>query len=325
MKKAWHFIKLSRPLNLLIIAATLFAMRYWVVYPLLAPKGLEFISSWKLFSVLVLSIVCIAAAGNIINDYFDTKTDAINKPDRLIVGVKLDRRIALFSHGILTFLGLFLAAYYGWQTGSLRFVVLHVFVAISLWYYSIYFKRETPLGNLVIATLTGLVPFTVAFFDVFPLIKQVPEYIKEEMIEQGFSLSFYFKVILFFLLGFALFAFLGNLIREMYKDLADLEGDKKSGRRTLPIIWGENVTLWIIAGLLIIWTASLLWVEFSVLNTTFSKFYLGLGLWLPMMLSGIIAFRSPKSKTYKLSATLVKIVLLLGLGFSYFLQDIILG
>lgn len=325
MKNFLAFIKLTRPINLVIIALTLFALRYWVLEPMLLPKGLQLLSSCGDFSILVLSVVCIAAGGNIINDYFDTKTDAINKPDRMIVGVVLDRRVALSSHGVLTFLGLFLAAYYGWITDSLRFVVLHVFVAISLWYYSTYFKRETPFGNFVIALLTGLVPMTIAFFDVFPLVKQVPEDVINELAEQGFSLGFYFKVILYWILGFSLFAFMGNLIRELYKDLADIEGDKKSGRRTIPIVWSEKGALWLVIGYVLIWVLGLLAAEYLWLDSTFTKIYLLVGLVLPMVLSAIWVFKNPKRESYKKASFVVKVVLFIGIAFSYFVKTIILG
>ncbi len=323
MQRLLAFVRLTRPVNLIIIALTLYAMRYFIVAPLFIPKGLSLPSGPLDFAILVLSVVCIAAAGNIINDYFDIKTDVINKPNKVIVGLKLDRRVALAAHTVLTFTGIVLGAYYGWMHNSLRFVVLHVFVAISLWFYSTYFKRETPYGNLLIALLTALVPLTVSFFDVFPVLFHLPDSFTTYMEKGGVSIAFFFKIVLYFILGFAAFSFLGNLIRELYKDLADLEGDKTTHRKTIPIVWGENVALWLAAGYIVIWTTSLLWVEFRFLDTNFSMWYIILGLIAPVVLTGFMIFRNPKPSTYKRAATLMKVVLLLGLCFSYFLKEFI--
>ncbi|TXC77052.1 geranylgeranylglycerol-phosphate geranylgeranyltransferase [Luteibaculum oceani] len=323
MKNTLAFIKLARPLNLVIIAATLYAMRYWVLLPMLEPKNFELPSSLGLFTLLVISVVMIAAGGNIINDYFDTKTDAVNKPGRMIVGVHLDRRVALYSHGILTFLGIGLGAYYGYQTGTLRFIVLHVFVAISLWYYSTYFKRETPLGNFVIALLTGLVPLTIGFFDLFPIVKSVSKETATELADQGLSLMVYFKILIYWILGFSLFAFWGNLIRELLKDLADLKGDIKAGRRTLPIVLGEKGGLWISVGYVLVWCLGLLIVEWQFLDSTLSLCYI-LGLLIfPMLAILAMMFRFPNEKTYKRAATGVKWILFFGLCFSYFVKTIV--
>ncbi len=325
MKKLLAFVQLARPVNLLMVAATLYAMRYWVLLPMLQPKGLSLATSFSQFSLLVLSVVFVTAAGNIINDYFDTKPDAINKPNKMIVGVVLDRRIALYSHGILTFLGIALAAYYGWISDSLRFVVLHIFVAISLWYYSTYFKRETPVGNILIALLTGLVPLTIAFFDVFPLIKNLPEDVLNEMQKHEVSARFYFTIILTWIGGFALFAFLGNLIRELYKDLVDLDGDKKAGRRTIPIVWSEKGALWLMLGYTLVWTVSLILVTWFWLDTTLAKVFVTGLIILPVVYCLVRAFKNPHRSSYKFGALVLKFVLLAGMAFSYFVKTIIFG
>jgi 4-hydroxybenzoate polyprenyltransferase len=61
-------------------------------------------------SLLVLSTVLIAAGGNVINDYFDTRIDRINKPGDVIVGRTVKRRVAMTAHGVLSGLGLLLGA-----------------------------------------------------------------------------------------------------------------------------------------------------------------------------------------------------------------------
>ena len=73
-----HFIKLTRPLNLLIIVVTMYGIGWYFegVYDIQSSLGVESFT----FFLLVISTVMIAAAGNIINDYFDIKIDLINRP-----------------------------------------------------------------------------------------------------------------------------------------------------------------------------------------------------------------------------------------------------
>jgi 4-hydroxybenzoate polyprenyltransferase len=75
-------LRLTRPINLLIIAITMAMMRYGLLGGLLQAGGRDLLMTGIDFWLLVLSTMLIAAAGNMINDYFDTRIDRINKPDK---------------------------------------------------------------------------------------------------------------------------------------------------------------------------------------------------------------------------------------------------
>ncbi|HRG11438.1 MAG TPA: UbiA family prenyltransferase, partial [Cyclobacteriaceae bacterium] len=101
---------------------------------------------WKLL-VLAVSTAIIAAAGYIINDYYDIKIDLINKPDRVVIGKGITRRYALFFHTFLSVTGIALGFLLG-----LRMAAIHVISAFLLWWYSNNLKRQPFIGNFVVVT-----------------------------------------------------------------------------------------------------------------------------------------------------------------------------
>lgn len=98
-------LRVTRFLNLTIVAATMYLMRYCILQPLLWQKGMELQLSSNEFLMLALSTVFITAAGYVINDYFDTRTDTINRPDTVIVGRAITRRMAISMHWTFNALG----------------------------------------------------------------------------------------------------------------------------------------------------------------------------------------------------------------------------
>ncbi|HEX2618328.1 MAG TPA: geranylgeranylglycerol-phosphate geranylgeranyltransferase, partial [Flavobacteriales bacterium] len=255
------FLKLTRPLNLLIIALTMAAMRYGVVGAFLDlhtallksksidPDGTVFAAiphnvfrhgfGALDFWLLVLSTVLIAAGGNVINDYFDTRIDRVNKPGSVIVGRAVKRRVAMAGHLVLSAVGLLLGLFVAWHSGQLRWVLIPVFAIAALWTYSTTLKRTFLVGNLVIALLTALVPLTVGVYEVLALDFIYPKGMKATTTDgQVMEAVFDFNHPWYAILLFAFFAFLTTLVRELQKDMADVPGDRSSGRRTIPIVLG---------------------------------------------------------------------------------------
>ncbi|HKL02382.1 MAG TPA: UbiA family prenyltransferase, partial [Cryomorphaceae bacterium] len=142
MKNFIQFIRLTRPLNLAVIALTMWLMRYYVLRPVVEVNGYELQLNNLYFYLLVLSTVLIAAAGNVINDYFDQRTDRVNKPKHIIVGVHVKRRVAMLVHQLFNLFGLALAFFVAWKIGIWKLSIVSFFAAGSLWFYSVQFKRE---------------------------------------------------------------------------------------------------------------------------------------------------------------------------------------
>ena len=234
---AMYFIKLIRPLNLLIVALTMYGLGWFFesIYGKSETHGLFSLP----YSLLVFSTLIIAAAGNIINDYFDIKADRINKPKRLIIGKHIKRRVAIVSHWGLNFVAFCIAAYLSYVMDSFWYVFIHLLTINVLWFYSMRGKRLFFTGNLLIAALTALVPILVGFYfhqiyfsteitfnsDYYPFLGELKE-----------------NYIFYISLGLACFAFVLNLAREIVKDMEDVEGDKKLPAKTLPIVLGYRKT-----------------------------------------------------------------------------------
>lgn len=314
LRQLRSIFKLIRFPNLVIIAATQFAMRYLVMEPLL-PSDTFFLQFGDLqFFLLVLSTIFIAAAGYIINDYFDTQTDLINKPDRVVVGVKISRRVAMILHTVLNIIGIGLGVYLAFYIKLPALSFVFIIATGLLWFYSTNYKRQFLVGNLSVAFLTGLVPLMVVLFEI-PLLNR--EY-GQVMLRNEAS----FNYIMAWVGGFSFFAFLTTLIREVIKDAEDFEGDMAYGMKTVPIILGTlwtKITLVVLVTLTIVLLLFLLikYIVFSVEPTDYiSMVYFGIFLIAPLIALIIQVILANNKRGYGLASSLIKIVMLTGILYS---------
>src|SRR5664280_1844778 len=232
-----EFLKLIRWQNLILIISTMILMRYAVLAPLVSRIGVILIKGsgeeipmtlqfpWYDFALLVLATVCITAGGYVINDYFDIKTDLINK-GKVIVGTKIPRRKAMMWHSIFNIAGVAAGFYISFKSGYFWLGILFLVVSGLLYFYSASYKRQFLIGNIIVALLTAMVPMLVVFYEWPALYKYY--------IINAVSLP-PMNFIIYWVGGFALFAFLTNLAREIIKDIEDFEGDIAYGRNTVHI------------------------------------------------------------------------------------------
>jgi len=186
------------------------------------------------FVLLMLSVLLIAASGNIINDYFDVKADRINKPNRLIIDKYIKRRWAIFLNWTFNGIGVLISLYLSWKLSNIWIFII-AFASINLLYfYSAVYKRKFLSGNMIVALLTSIVPFYVFIYAAFsdfnaasPFGNQDDIFIWETLVVIG---------------TYCLFAFLINFIREIVKDMADVKGDLKLQSKTIPIRFGFRRT-----------------------------------------------------------------------------------
>jgi 4-hydroxybenzoate polyprenyltransferase len=268
-------LRIVRPVNLGIIAITMYGCRYFV----LATNGYQKIHDEPfLFFFLVLSTLLIAAGGNIINDYFDIKADKVNKPEKLIVGKLIQKRKAILLHWILNGIAFIIAIAISVYVKSASIVLVHLVSINLLWFYSLYFKKKPFIGNFVVAALTGMIPIlVVVYFEVFNNFNKPFSAFHED--SWSVHLNYNFIYIL------ALMAFIQNLAREILKDVEDIEGDKKIAARTVPMILGVQRTKVLVAGLLIF--TPLLYF-FFLLDNQFPAFGLSLLTSICWMLASLI-------------------------------------
>lgn len=236
-------VKISRPVNLIILA---FAQMMTAVF--LVETNAYGQATWQSYNLylLMLATSMIAAAGYMINDYYDVKIDYINKPDEVIIGRTMKRRVALFYHSILNFFAIGI----GWLLAP-RMALAIFIAAFLLWFYSNQLKRLPFIGNFTVALLTAASIWLIGFY-----------YQKSELL----------------VLTYALFAFFLNLIREIIKDIEDRDGDRKHGCKTLPIILGFRNTKKIIFVIAFVFVCSIMVVTFKINNPNLYVYFGGLSI-----------------------------------------------
>ena len=314
------FFRLIRIKNLLIIAATQYLMRYAILNPILKSidttygNGIFEVPELSLqmtgfeFLCLVLATCFITAAGYVINDYFDTKTDLINRPSRVVVGKTLSRRRVMTIHVILNTIGIGLGFFVSIRIGKPLFGFVFVFVTGLLWFYSTTYKRQFLIGNLLVAFLTGMVPFMVAAFEIPPLLTEYASV----LVDYKISL---FPIVIW-IGGFSFFAFFLTLIRELIKDMEDFKGDKAFGRKSVPVVLGLNGARIMVLILIFITILAMISVGILYLKTWISLVYIALVIILPMMVLAIKLIRSETSKGFHNLSNFTKIIMLAGVGYA---------
>ena len=297
------FFKLIRWPNLAFIALTQILFRFFILHFVYqtTPGGIEIIRlSLPLFCWLVLASVCIAAAGYIINDYFDVNIDLINKPFKLIVDRYIKRRWAIVWHIILSFTGLVISCYVGYKLRNFYIPIFNFTAIIVLWFYSTTFKKKLLIGNILISLLTSWVILVLTF-------SEHPVHV--------ISADVYWKRLIKVSFIYGGFAFIISLIREVIKDMEDMQGDAKHGSTTMPIVWGLQVSKVFAAVWLVVIICGVAGVQIYVIQLGWwlSAVYSLFAIIIPLawILRKLYAAQSPKD-FHRLS-TAVKLVMLTGI------------
>ena len=225
------FLKLIRLPNLLMIILTQVLVKYF----LFEPFGIDTVLNDLSFSLLVLSMICLAAAGNIINDLYDTAADKINKPHKLLIGKEISEKAAWNWFIALNIIGVGIGFYLSNLVGKPSFVALFILPSAFLYFYATQIKGTILVGNLVVSIMVAMIIVMVGIFDLVPAI--TPANLTTQ------------KVIFSILVDYAIFAFLVNFLREMVKDQEDITGDYNAGYQTLPVLLGRTRTNFVIFAL----------------------------------------------------------------------------
>lgn len=199
------YLRIYRPLNLIFIGAAQILTAYFLYFD--ASIGLLYEAGlhW-----LVLGTTAVAAFGYWMNDYFDFERDRINNRGRF--NIRSIPKPVLIIH-LLVFL---LAVFYSANHLNVLISLCFVGSLLVLWFYNWKLKDLAFIGNILIAVLSFLSVFMVGWL--FPEIDRR------------------------LLLHYAFLAAMLNFCRELIKDAEDLDGDKATGARTIPAIWGNNTT-----------------------------------------------------------------------------------
>lgn len=313
MKSLFSFLRLVRYPNLLFVVLTQSFFHYLIVIPVLKSKGIDTSLTDFDFGLLVLATVLLAAAGYIINDYFDVKIDAINKPKKLFISKSINRRSAILIHQCFNGLAVVIGIYLAWRVGNYRLAMINPIVAALLWFYSTGYKKQPFIGNFTVAFLTGLVVLVVVFFEQ-PLFHPTNDF------ELMAAYSIFIRAFFYFV-----FAFLVSLIREIVKDMEDIKGDELYRCKTLPIVLGIPKTKGIVYILGIIVLGLIGFVQLGPLNAGdyITVIYLFQTVQFPLFVMMWLLFKADGQKDFNRISTLVKVVMLMGIltmGYFYFLM-----
>ena len=228
MKLITAFLRLVRLPNLVMIAVTQVLFYFTLVQPFYE-KGVNTTFERLHFIFIVLSSLLIAAAGNIINDYFDRNIDEINKPEKKIVDKLIKRRWVIVMHIVFSLTAILLGFYVDSKTPVFWLGFSNTICVLLLFAYSISLKKKFLVGNVLISLLTAWVILVcfLCYYRSFYCSNCEP-FEWQALLRRFIRISFLY----------AGFAFVISLIREVVKDMEDIEGDKKYGCKTIPIAWG---------------------------------------------------------------------------------------
>ena len=297
------FIKMIRLPNLIFIVLTQVLFHVSVLDTILLPVGIRpAIDGWN-FVLLSVSSVLIAAAGYIINDYFDINIDQINKPRANVVDKIVSRRWAMAWHFVLSGLGIILSGWLAWRTGLWYILIGNFICVLLLFAYSVSLKRKLLVGNVVISLLTAWVILVISFSELIIVTANNSALI--EAINKIERIGFLY----------ASFAFISSLIREAIKDIEDLQGDEKYGCRTMPIVWGVNaakvyIAVWlvVILALLVILQVYVARFEWWWAMAYSIVFIIG-----PLVLIFLQLYKAKDQKDYHRLSNWTKLVMLTGI------------
>ncbi len=277
-----YVLKAVRIQNLLILVVA----QFFTAQFLGNPNGkLVDLILYPSFWMLSISTSFIAAAGYIINDYYDIKIDLINNPKKVVVGTNISRRVAIILHSFFNFWGIIIGTILSFQIGFINLIS-----AFLLWWYSNYLKRVPFVGNVMIGLLTGI---SIALIGLL-----FPENLMPVM-------------------AFSFFAGAITIIREIVKDIEDQVGDKKFGCRTLPVVWGIRKTKLFLYFLIILFLVAF----FVFVNQEFRNNLLFMTtLILPLsLLLIILIIKADKKTDFHRISLYCKLMMLIGIGSMGFL------
>ncbi|MFN8293532.1 MAG: geranylgeranylglycerol-phosphate geranylgeranyltransferase [Chitinophagales bacterium] len=299
MQKILAFFRLIRWFNLLIAGASLLLFHFFIVVPSLG--ALTPTLHWWQAVLLAVSVMCIMAAGNAINDFFDYAQDKKFKPQKQVLGKEISLDEVPYIIGTLNVVGIGLAAWLAYSVGNLKLVNVFLLSALLLWQYSSTLKKYALIGNAIVAGLCAIVFVLPVLF--------------ETQLTGSFMLPASKYYILTQMQGYAVFAFMVTLAREIVKDIEDAEADKAYNFTTLPVWLGVRVSA-VVAGLLeVLLMAAVAFVMYVYWNNGLKNhfWYAVLFIQFPILVNVIPLFVAYNKTDFRVQSVMLKLTMVFGL------------
>jgi 4-hydroxybenzoate polyprenyltransferase len=246
---------------------------------ILAPerRALDVVLDWQLLIIVFVSTLTIAS-GYIINNFYDSEKDLINRPTKSMLDRLVSQKTKLQVYFFLNFLATGLAFVISFRA-SLFFAV-YIFL---IWFYSHKLKKFPIVGNLT-ASVLAVLPF--------------------------FGILLYFKNFYSVIFAHASFLFLLILIREMIKDLENIKGDIANNYQTIPVRFGEKVSKQIIS-ILAITTVIPVYILVEKFNVGYMDLYFYISL-LTLIFFTLKLWKSNSQQEYLLLHNVIKMIIIAG-------------
>ncbi|WP_340155342.1 geranylgeranylglycerol-phosphate geranylgeranyltransferase [uncultured Winogradskyella sp.] len=295
-----HFLNLIRWKNLLMIAIMQYLIKYALLLPFSESHGVVTTLSHFNFFLLVLATLLIAAAGYVINDIQDIETDRINKPNKLIINKYISEKDATTLFMVLNIVGVGLGFYLTYSIGKTSFFAVFFIASALLYIYSTSLKQIAIVGNAVVSLVVALSILLVGVFELIPAINASNEAVQTTFINV--------------IKDYAIFAFMINLVRELVKDLEDIEGDQKAEIETLPVVLGRERANKIV---FLISLVPILSITYYVVTYLFKQLpvvgYFLILVIAPLIYASIKLFNAKDKTEYKHISLIYKLVMLSGM------------
>lgn len=290
------YLKIIRPVNLLLLAL----VQILIKFVLFEAFNIEMAMSNTQFLWLLIATLAIAAAGNVVNDVYDVDIDKINKPYKVIVGKQISEKKAFTYFIILNCIGVISGFILANQLGKPGLAATFIIISALLYIYSTQLKAMLLTGNIIISLLVAFSLLIVLIFDLYPIA------------ENGLTATQ--KQVSAVVLHYAIFAFIINLMREIVKDLEDINGDKKGEICTLAIAIGRQRTTMLVFAMAVIFIMSIVFYLYTFLyNKQLMVLYFLFLIVAPLIYFCIRAWGAKSQKEYTTMSVILKVTMFTGM------------
>lgn len=297
--------RIFRPANLFVILIIQLIIRYVVIQNFYEQIEISLQQTTLSFALMVGATIIIAAAGNLLNDLVDVNIDNVNRPNKITIDQIVQRPFALRLYTMLTALGVSMGVISAIIIDCWYLGLIFPIVAYILFNYSMVYKKTLFIDNLAIAFLSAFVPIIVWLFEISTMFNSFA--INAE------SLSI-IKTMSYFIFGLSFFAFLTTLIREIVKDIEDVDGDSAYGVKSIPILLGLRKSRILLFVLIISTTLTLSYSQYTLYLNGYTS--LAITLLIPNLLlvvSAILALKIQNRMAASKVSFILKNIMLLGI------------